>query len=77
MRETKFIILISLQSFNLSFPLLLPVISTTILSFHLIPCIATLISYIFHISTQIPHIRTLIIRTNIPIPFPLLFSAFS
>ena len=33
MRETKFIILTSLQSFNLSFPLLLHVISTAILKF--------------------------------------------
>ena len=33
MRETKFIILTSLQSFNLSFPLLFHVISTAILKF--------------------------------------------
>ena len=44
----------------------------------MIPCIATLIPQIFCISTQIPHIPTLILRTRLPIPFlafPPLFSA--
>ena len=67
MRETKFINFTSLQSFNLSSPLLL------------ILCIATLIPHIFCISTQIPCIPRLILRIRIPIlflAFPPLFSAF-
>ena len=74
MRESKFIIPTSIQSFNLSFLLLFHIISS------LIPCIATLIPHIFRISTQIPRIPTLIFHTSIPFPFlvfPPLFSAFS
>ena len=43
----------------------------------MILCIATVIPHNFRISTQIPHIPTLILRTRIPIPFlafPPLFS---
>ena len=65
MRETKFlqmysfsIILTSLYSLNLLFPLLFYVVYTAIST--LIPCIAILISYIFRISTQICGISTLI-----------------
>ena len=80
MRETKFIILTSLQSFNSSFSLLFHVISTAILKFPLwFPSSPTLISHIFRISTQIPRIPTLILCTRILISFPAfppLFSAF-
>ena len=63
------IILTSLRSLNLSFPLLFYAISTATVS-TLIPFIATLIPYIFCISTQIPRILTLIPHIRTPIPFP-------
>ena len=68
MRETKFIILTSLQSFNLSFPLLFHVISTVILTFHLDSLHRHPDSPYFCISTQIPRIPTLILCIS-HIPF--------
>ena len=66
MCETNFIIFTSPQSFDLSFRCYSMLFLPLYLRFHLDSCITTLIRDIFCISTQIPRIPTLILRTAFP-----------